>query len=80
MASGLAVGAVGWWLARHQWQIAFPDLTSVPEVSGVALLGILAGLGAAVCAPPPRLTPAATPRLTPAPPAPAPLTHAEVAR
>ena len=42
-ASGLAVGTVGWWLARHQWPVAYPDLVSVPAVSGVALLGVLAG-------------------------------------
>ena len=59
VASGVVVGSVGWWISQHQWQIAFPDLTSVPAVSGVALLGVLAGLVGALCAPPPRLTPGA---------------------
>ncbi|WP_372727969.1 energy-coupling factor transporter transmembrane protein EcfT [Nocardioides sp.] len=53
VASGVAVGAVGWWVAREQTAVAFPDVVSVPIVSGVALLGVLVSLLGALCAPPP---------------------------
>lgn len=54
LACGLAVGAVGWWVGRHQWQIAHPGVEQVPAVSALALGGVLLGLVAAVLAPPPR--------------------------
>lgn len=53
--SGLAAGAACWWVGRESPMLAYPDLTSVPSVSAVALLGALAGLAAAVVAPPPRV-------------------------
>lgn len=53
VASGVVVGAVVWWLGRNQMLVAYPDLTSVPRVSAVALLGCLAGLAGALCSPPP---------------------------
>jgi energy-coupling factor transport system permease protein len=54
IASGLVVGAVGWWVNRHQVPIAYPDLSVAPEVSLVALCGGLAGIIAAVAAPRPK--------------------------
>jgi len=53
-ASGLTTAAVGLWVAHHQVPIAFPDVTSVPQVSLVLLLGALVGALAALVAPPPR--------------------------
>jgi len=55
VASGLVVGAVGWWVSGHQVLVAYPGLTSFPKVSALALVGACAGLAAAVCAPDPRI-------------------------
>ncbi len=52
VGSGAVVGAIGWWLARHQTPVAFPDLMSVPVVSGLAAVGALIGLSGALCSPP----------------------------
>jgi energy-coupling factor transport system permease protein len=52
-ASGVAVGAVGWWMNRHQIDVAYPALTAFPPVSAVALLGAAVGLLGALCSPPP---------------------------
>ena len=52
VGSGIVVGAIGWWVGRHQVLIAFPELTSFPEVSLVALLGVLVALLGGLCAPP----------------------------
>lgn len=54
VASGVAVGAVGWWVNGHQLLIAYPDLSTAPEISMVALVGGLIGAAAAAAAPPPR--------------------------
>lgn len=54
LGTGAAVGIAGWWVARHQVPIAYPGLGDMPQVSAVALLGVLLGLAAAVLAPPPR--------------------------
>lgn len=54
VASGLSVAACGWWVNGHQLLIAYPDLSSAPEISLVALAGVLVGAVAAVAAPPPR--------------------------
>jgi energy-coupling factor transport system permease protein len=53
-ASGIAVGAVGWWVSGHQILIAYPSTSVAPEVSLIALTGALLGLAAAAAAPPPR--------------------------
>jgi energy-coupling factor transport system permease protein len=53
IASGVAVGAIGWWMNRHQIDVAYPALTSFPPVSAVALLGAAVGLLGALCSPPP---------------------------
>jgi energy-coupling factor transport system permease protein len=49
---GLAVGGVGWWVNRHQVPIAYPDLTSFPEVSLTALVAALLGVAAVAVSPP----------------------------
>jgi energy-coupling factor transport system permease protein len=56
VTTGIAVGAVGSWVAQHQYSVANPDLSVSPQVSVVALLGVLVGLAPAVLAPAPRLT------------------------
>jgi energy-coupling factor transport system permease protein len=53
--TGLVVGAVGSWVAQHQYAVANPDLSASPQVSAVALVGVLVGLAPAVLAPVPRL-------------------------
>jgi energy-coupling factor transport system permease protein len=55
VASGVCTGLIGWWVAHHQFSIAFPDLSSFPEVSGVALLGPAIALAGALCSPPPSV-------------------------
>ena len=46
VAVGLGAGALGWWVNRYQVPIAYPDVTTMPEVTlaalAVALLGVLA--------------------------------------
>lgn len=54
VATGVAVGAAGWWVAREDFLVAYPDATASPAVSTTALLGVLVGLAPAVLAPPPR--------------------------
>jgi energy-coupling factor transport system permease protein len=54
VATGVAVGAAGWWVAREDFLVAHPDATASPAVSTTALLGVLVGLAPAVLAPPPR--------------------------
>lgn len=56
--TGLAVGALGWWVSRHQPLVAFPDIAGTPEVSLVALVGGLLGLVPAVATPEPQAVPA----------------------
>jgi energy-coupling factor transport system permease protein len=53
-AVGVAAGAVGSWMARHDFATAFPDPALAPRVTTIALLGALVGLAAAVLAPAPR--------------------------
>jgi energy-coupling factor transport system permease protein len=48
-------GITGWWVARNQVLLAFPDLAGFPELSGVALLGAAVALGGALCSPPPSV-------------------------
>lgn len=55
MASGLAVGAVGWWVGRHQVEVAYPALDAFPPVSGAALLLAALALLGPLASPPPRL-------------------------
>jgi energy-coupling factor transport system permease protein len=53
-ASGVAVGAVVWWVGGHQVLVAHPGVESVPYLSVAALGAGLLGLLPAVAAPPPR--------------------------
>ena len=51
--SGILTGVLGWWVARHQLPLAFPDLSTFPQVSAVSLLGVLVAVAGGLCAPPP---------------------------
>lgn len=53
--AGVLAGAACWWVGRDTPLLAHPDLTSVPGVAALALVGVLAGLAPAVVAPPPRV-------------------------
>jgi energy-coupling factor transport system permease protein len=54
MLSGAATAAVAWWVNRHQLVVAYPDVSSFPQVTAVALVGALLGLAAVAAAPEPR--------------------------
>lgn len=43
IAVGIAVGAAGWWLSAHSGDVAYPDLSSAPQVTLPALI-VLVGL------------------------------------
>jgi energy-coupling factor transport system permease protein len=51
-ASGGLVGAAGWWMSRHQLDIAYPSVSVAPTLSLLALAAAAAGLAGALCAPP----------------------------
>ncbi len=55
IASGVAVGALGWWVNAHQPLVAYPSLDAFPPVSGAALMIAVVGLLGPLCSPPPRL-------------------------
>jgi len=55
VASGVAVGALGWWLGAHQVEVAYPALDALPPVSGAGLLLAGVALLGPLCSPPPRL-------------------------
>ncbi len=59
--SGIAVGALGWWLNHHQLDVAYPALDTMPPVSATALLAAAVALGGALCSPPPARPVAAVP-------------------
>ena len=63
VSAGVLVGAIGWWLARHQPEIAFPSFTSFPEVSAVGLLAVLTAVAGGLAAPPAALRHGAAPTL-----------------
>jgi energy-coupling factor transport system permease protein len=52
-AVGLGVGVLGWWVNRYQVPIAYPDLSTVPQVGLVALVVGLLGAAAVAVSPPP---------------------------
>ena len=56
-ASGVVVGASGWWMSRHQPTVAYPSLSVAPTISLVALVAVGVALGGALCSPPPAVTP-----------------------
>ncbi|GGR61964.1 energy-coupling factor transport system permease protein [Nocardioides luteus] len=51
--SGVVVAAAGWWIARDQVPIAFPAVSTAPQVTLVAMAGVLVGLAPALAAPAP---------------------------
>ncbi len=51
--SGVAAGAVAWYVGRHDVFVAHPGVTVVPQVSTLALVGLLLPLAGGLCAPPP---------------------------
>lgn len=53
--TGAGVGYAGWWVAHHQPSIAYPAVTAAPQVTLVALVGVLLGIVPAFAAPAPRL-------------------------
>jgi energy-coupling factor transport system permease protein len=55
MLSGIASAVVAWWVASHQLVVAYPGLATFPEVTPLALVGVLLGLVPAVAAPEPRM-------------------------
>ena len=52
-ASGILVGAAGWWMSQHQLTVAYPSLSVAPTLSRLALAAAATGLAGALCAPPP---------------------------
>jgi energy-coupling factor transport system permease protein len=55
MACGVATALIAWWVSQHQLLVAYPGLTSFPQVTLAALVGCLIGLLPAVVAPEPRV-------------------------
>jgi energy-coupling factor transport system permease protein len=55
MSCGVATAVVAWWVSGHQLLVAYPDLSSFPQVTLVALFGSMLGLLAAAAAPEPRV-------------------------
>ena len=53
-ASGVVVGAAGWWISRHQLAIAYPSLTVAPTLSLLALLAVVIAVAGALCSPRPH--------------------------
>lgn len=51
---GVAVGLIGWWVARSQLLIAYPSFDIVPAVSAAALAAVLVAGAPSVLSPPPR--------------------------
>jgi energy-coupling factor transport system permease protein len=54
MVSGVATGVAAWWVSEHQLLVAYPGLSSFPQVTTVALVGSVVGLLAVAAAPEPR--------------------------
>jgi energy-coupling factor transport system permease protein len=59
-ASGVAVGAAGWWISRHQLTVAYPSLAVAPTLSVLALLAIVAAVAGALCSPRPEVASTST--------------------
>jgi energy-coupling factor transport system permease protein len=55
--SGAVVGVAGWWMSRHQLEIAYPSLTVAPALSALAIAAAAAALVGALCAPPALVPP-----------------------
>jgi energy-coupling factor transport system permease protein len=52
-ASGVLVGAAGWWISRHQLTVAYPSLSVAPTLSVLALAVVVAAVAGALCSPRP---------------------------
>jgi energy-coupling factor transport system permease protein len=52
-ASGVLVGAAGWWISRHQLTAAYPSLSVAPTLSLLALAVVLVAVAGALCSPRP---------------------------
>jgi energy-coupling factor transport system permease protein len=52
-ATGVLVGAAGWWMSRHQLTVAYPGLSAAPTLSALALLAVLVAVAGALCSPRP---------------------------
>jgi energy-coupling factor transport system permease protein len=57
MVSGVGTAVVAWWVSGHQLLVAYPGVSSFPQVTVIALAGSLLGLTAAAAAPTPRTAP-----------------------
>jgi energy-coupling factor transport system permease protein len=55
-ASGVVVGAAGWWMSQHQLTVAYPSLSEAPTISLVALAAVGVALAGALCSPRPAVT------------------------
>ena len=55
VASGVLVGALGWWISRHEPAVAYPALDSVPTISAAVLLMAAVALAGPLLTPEPRL-------------------------
>jgi energy-coupling factor transport system permease protein len=58
-ASGVLVGAAGWWISQHQLTVAYPSVSVAPTMSGLGLVAALVALGGAMCSPHPVVAPGA---------------------
>ena len=55
VASGVVVGALGWWISRHEPAVAYPALDAVPTISATVLAMAVAALAGPLLTPEPRL-------------------------
>lgn len=55
VASGVLVGALGWWISRHEPAVAYPALDSIPTISAAVLLMAAVALAGPLATPVPRL-------------------------
>lgn len=53
VASGMFAGVAGWWMSRYQMDIAYPSLSELPQISGLALGAAAVAVLGALCSPPP---------------------------
>ena len=56
VGTGLLVGLLGWWVGHHDLVVAHPPVTEAPQVSLLALVGILIALAPLVLVPAPAPT------------------------
>lgn len=55
VASGVLVGALGWWISRHEPAVAYPALDGIPTISAAVLLMAAVALAGPLATPVPRL-------------------------